>query len=136
MRKTRRALESTTAKLSEAQLSERIGQAKPIGKVRLLTGRLDMTPDAARSMCDRIRDSYPDMVAVFALVQDGRLNFVSCCGAEAVRAGAHAGNLLREVSAVCGGKGGGRADSAMSGGRDPGKIDAAFSRAEELLLQL
>ena len=136
LRKTRRALESATAKLSEAQLSERIGQAKPIGKVRLLTGRLDMTPDAARSMCDRIRDSYPDMVAVFALVQDGRLNFVSCCGAEAVRAGAHAGNLLREVSAVCGGKGGGRADSAMSGGRDPGKIDAAFSRAEELLLQL
>ena len=64
---------------------------------------------------------------------DGKLNFVACAGSEAVKAGAHAGNILKEISAICGGKGGGRPDSAMSGGRDLDKIDEALARVEEIL---
>ena len=133
LRETRRALESATAKLSAARLATIIDEARPVGNVRLLTARLDMKPDAARTLCDSIRADHPDMVAVFALVNDGKLNFIACCGPDAVKAGAHAGNLLREISAVCGGKGGGRPDSAMSGGRDLGKIDEALALAEKLL---
>ena len=133
LRETRRALESATAKLSAARLASIIDEARPVGKVRLLTARLDMKPDAARTLCDSIRADHPDMVAVFALVSDGKLNFIACCGPDAVKAGAHAGNLLREISAVCGGKGGGRPDSAMSGGRDMNKIDEALALAETLL---
>ena len=66
-------------------------------------------------------------------VSDGKLGFVVVAGADAVKAGAHAGNILREVAAVCGGKGGGRPDSAMGGGSDLSKIDAALAKAEELL---
>ena len=51
-----------------------------------------------------------------------------CCGK-----GAHAGNILREVSAVAGGKGGGRPDSAMSGGKDISKIQEALEKAKEVL---
>ena len=92
-----------------------------------------MKADAARNICDSIRAEHPDMVAVFALVNAGKLNFMACCGAEAVKAGAHAGNILREVSAVTGGRGGGRPDSAMSGGVDLSKIDEALAKAEEIL---
>ncbi len=117
IKEVKRELESANAKLSQAQLSSLIGSATVCGKVRYLTAKLEMRPDAARAVCDSIKSDYPDMVAVFAVVNEGKLNFVACCGAEAVKAGAHAGNILRDVSAIAGGKGGGRPDSAMSGGR-------------------
>ena len=50
--------------------------------------------------------------------------------------GAHAGNILKDISAIAGGKGGGRPDSAMSGGKDLDKIEAALARVEEILLSV
>ena len=92
-----------------------------------------MRPDAARGLCDTVKAKHSDAVAVFAAVSDGKLNFVAAAGSDAVKAGAHAGNILREISAICGGKGGGRPDSAMSGGRDLDKIDEALARVEAIL---
>ena len=128
-----RALESASAKLAESKLDSLIASAKQKGAFRILTAKLDAKPDAARTICDSIKSKYPDMVAVFATVDAERLNFVACCGADAVKAGAHAGNILREVSAVTGGKGGGRPDSAMSGGKDVSKIADALALVETLL---
>ena len=104
--------------------------------MKLLTAKLSMRPDAARGLADTVKAKLPDGVAVFAVVSDGKLNFIAAAGPEAVRAGAHAGKILSEVSAVTGGKGGGRPDSAMSGGRDLDKIDAALKRAEEIVAAL
>ena len=92
-----------------------------------------MKPDGARNLCDTVKSKYPDSVAVFAAVNDGKLNFVASAGADAVKAGAHAGNILKEISAIAGGKGGGRPDSAMSGGKDLDKVDEALSKVEEIL---
>ncbi|MBO5050934.1 MAG: alanine--tRNA ligase [Clostridia bacterium] len=133
LKEARRELESVNAKLSAAKLATIIDGAVQIGAYKLLTARLEMKVDAARTLCDSIRADHPDMVAVFALVNDGKLNFIACCGADAVKAGAHAGNILRAVSAVCGGKGGGRPDSAMSGGSDLSKIDEALASVAGLL---
>ena len=43
-----------------------------------------------------------------------------------------AGDLVREVSGLLGGKGGGRPDFAQAGGDDPSRLDAAFERLEAL----
>ncbi len=134
LKEVKRELESANAKLSAAKLAAIIGEAEQVGAYRVLTARLDMKVEAARTLCDSIRADYPDMVAVFALVNDGKLNFIACCGADAVRAGAHAGNILRAVSAVTGGKGGGRPDSAMSGGNDQSKIEEALATVKGLLV--
>ena len=72
-------------------------------------------------------------VCVFAVISDGKLNFVAAAGAEAVKAGAHAGKILGEISVICGGKGGGRPDNAMSGGKDLDKIDDALAMVKEIL---
>ena len=109
---------------------------KTVGPFSLITAKLDLRPDAVRTLCDSVKAKYSNGVAVFATVCDGKLNFVACAGADAVKAGAHAGNILREVSAICGGKGGGRPDSAMSGGRDVDKIDEALASVEGMLLSI
>ncbi len=89
--------------------------------------------DAVRSLGDSLRDRDPAIVAVFAIRGGGKLNFTAVCGQDAVAAGAHAGNLLREVAAITGGRGGGRPDSAASGGQDVSKVGEALAAAEGIL---
>jgi len=129
----RRELESLGAKISEIQAKSLTDSVKQVGKLKLLTARLEMKPDAARALSDSIKSKYPDGIAVFATVFEGKLNFIAAAGQEAVKLGAHAGKIISEVSAICGGKGGGRPDSAMSGGRDLDKIDAALARVEQIV---
>ena len=136
MREARREIDSLNSKISAMKMGELLGSAVDMGKVRLLTARLEMKIDSVRALCDSIKSDHPDMIAVFAIVNDGKLNFITCAGERAVSAGAHAGNILREVCAVCGGKGGGRADSAMSGGRDIDKIDDALLLAKEIVSKI
>ena len=133
LKETKRKLESAEARLSEVKLASMLADAEQVGAFRLLTAKLEMRPDAARTLCDSIRERHPDMVAVFALVADGKLNFITCAGADAVKAGAHAGKIASAVAAITGGKGGGRPDSAMSGGRDVDKVDDALASVKSLL---
>ena len=129
-------LESANARLAEIKTESLLSGLKNVGKFKLLVAKVDMRPDAVRGLCDTVKSKYSDGVAVFAAVADGKLNFVASAGQDAVKAGAHAGNILKEISAITGGKGGGRPDSAMSGGRDLDKVDEALNRVEEILSAL
>ena len=136
IKELRRELDSANSQIANAKAEALLSGIKTVGKFRLLAARVDMRPDQARGLSDSVKDKYSDAVAVFAAVADGKLSFVVAAGADAVRAGAHAGNILREVAAICGGKGGGRPDSAMGGGRDIDKIPEALAKAEEILANI
>ncbi len=129
----KRELDAANDKLSASKLDSVLASAVEIGAVKLAAVKLDTKPDAARNLSDKIKAEKPDTVALFAVVNDGKLNFVCACGADAVKAGAHAGNLCKQVSVICGGNGGGRPDSAMSGGKDLSKVDEALSAAKDIL---
>ena len=58
---------------------------------------------------------------------------LAVCGADAVKAGAHAGKLIKEITAQLGGKGGGRPDSAMGGVADLSKAEEVLSGVPALL---
>ncbi len=133
IKEMKRELDSANSKISEMQTEALFAGMKQVGAYKLLTAKVEMRPDAARLLGDTVKAKYADAVAVFAAVADGKLGFVVAAGPEAVKAGAHAGNILREVAAICGGKGGGRPDSAMGGGTDLSKIDAALAKVEEIL---
>ncbi len=137
IKELKRELDSANSRIAESKAEALLSSVKSIGKFKLLTARLDgMKPDAARALADTVKAKYPDAVAVFAIVSEGKLNFVAAAAPDAVKNGAHAGRLLGEVAAVTGGKGGGRPDSAMSGGKDIDKIDAALAKAEEIIASL
>ena len=136
IKELKRELDSANSQIANAKAEALFAGLKTVGKFRLLAAKVDMRPDQARGLCDTVKDKYSDGVAVFAAVSDGKLNFAVAAGAEAVKAGAHAGNILREVAAICGGKGGGRPDSAMGGGRDIDKIPEALAKAEEILANI
>ncbi|MBE6644468.1 MAG: alanine--tRNA ligase [Ruminococcaceae bacterium] len=133
IKETKRELDSANAKLSEIKTQSLLDGIKSVGKFKLLVAKIDARADEARGLCDSVKAKFSDGVAVFAAVSDSKLNFVCAAGQDAVKAGAHAGKIVGEIAAICGGKGGGRPDSAMSGGRDLNKIDEALARAEEIL---
>ena len=136
IKELRRELESANSQIANAKAEALLAGLKTVGSFKLLAAKVDMRPDQARGLCDTLKDKHPDAVAVFAAVADGKLNFAVAAGAEAVKAGAHAGNILREIAAICGGKGGGRPDSAMGGGKDIDKIPEALAKAEEILANI
>ena len=107
---------------------EDLQQGRLFGYCRISTPKQKL-----QRQIDNIKAKYPDAVAVIAAMNGDALTFVACAGAEAVRAGAHAGNILREIAAICGGKGGGRPDNAMAGGKDLSRVDEALAAVEEKL---
>ena len=130
----RREIDALNAKLASGSLDSLASAAKTVGNIRLIAADMgDMGMDAARSLCDAIKEKYHDTAAVIAIHSGDKLNFVAACGKDAVASGAHAGNLLKAVSAVTGGKGGGRPDSATSGGKDTSKIGDALAEAASVL---
>ncbi|MBQ7332984.1 MAG: alanine--tRNA ligase [Clostridia bacterium] len=133
IKEAKREIESLNSKISEIQAKSLTDSVKIVGKFKLLTARLEMKPDAARTLSDSVKAKYADGVAVFGVVNDGKLNFIAVCGKDAVANGAHAGKIISEISAICGGKGGGRPDSAMSGGKNLEKLDEALARVETIL---
>ena len=111
----KKEIDELNRKIAGMKLETLISDAKAVKSVRLIVSDLGNSGlDSARALCDSIKDKYADMVAVFAVHDGEKLNFVGAAGKDAVKAGAHAGKLLGAVSAVTGGKGGGRPDSATS----------------------
>ena len=92
--------------------------------------------DTVRNITDDFKSENDLAVTVIAIPGEGKINFVASCGKEAVKRGAHAGNLLKQLSAICGGGGGGRPDSAQSGGKQPENVDKALSAAAEILASM
>jgi len=97
--------------------------------IKLLVMKLSGTnADALRQAGDKLKSEKSGFVAVLA----GESNFYCVCDKEAVAKGFNAGNIVREISAVTGGKGGGRPDSAMAGIGDNSKIDEALEKFKEI----
>ena len=134
VRALKREIDQLNSKMAGGRVDSLIAGAKKVGSFVVIAEDLkDMSVDAVRSLGDTIKDKEPNAVAVFAIHSGDKLNFIAVCGKDAVKNGAHAGNILRDVSAVTGGRGGGRPDSAMSGGKDISKIAEALATVETLL---
>ena len=72
-------------------------------------------------------------MGVLATVNEGKITFLASCGKEAVKAGIKAGDIIKSVTAICGGKGGGKPDSAMGGGTDVLKVDDALASVDDFV---
>ncbi len=108
--------------------------AKPVGEMKVLTAVIpEADANRLRSMGDFLRDKEPKVVGVLAAVQGEKITFLAVCGKEAVKAGVKAGDIIKSVTALCGGKGGGKPDSAMGGGTDLLKLDDALASVDDFV---
>ena len=134
MKTLRQALEKFKSEASMGEAKQILASAKTVGGLHIITGtRQGVDAAALRVMGDFLRDKDPAVVGVLASIQGEKVTFLAVCGKDAVARGIKAGDLVKSVSAVCGGKGGGKPDSAMGGGTDLLKVDDALATVDDFV---
>ena len=134
MKELRQALEKFKAEASLGEARNFLMSAKDVGGLKVLTAhRSGLDAAALRQMGDFLRDKESNVVAVLASVNGEKISFLAVCGKDAVARGIKAGDLVKNVCAICGGKGGGKPDSAMGGGTDMLKLDDALASVDDFV---
>ena len=134
MKQLHQALEAFRSREAAGNAERILFAAHEVGGLKVVTATV---PDAdaarLRTMGDFLRDKDPKVVAVLAAVNEGKITFLAVCGKEAVKAGIKAGDIIKQVSAIAGGSGGGKPDSAMGGGKDPLMLDNALAMVDNVV---
>ena len=127
-------VEKFKAKESAGEADRFLFGARQVGELKVLTATIaDADANKLRQMGDMLRDKAPNVVAVLATVNGEKITFLAVCGKEAVAKGIKAGEIIKNVTAVCGGKGGGKPDSAMGGGTNVLKLDDALASIDDFV---
>ena len=128
MKELKQDIDKMKDKLFTGDIERCLFAAREVKGLKVLTLlRNDIAAGDLRKMGDFIRDKEPKAVGVLASTQGEKITLLAVCGKEAIAAGIKAGMLIKEVSAICGGSGGGKPDSAMGGGKDLTKLDDALA---------
>ena len=136
MKTLRQALEKFKSEASMGEAKQILASAKTVGGLHIITGtRQGVDAAALRVMGDFLRDKDPAVVGVLASIQGEKVTFLAVCGKDAVARGIKAGDLVKAVSAICGGKGGGKPDSAMGGGTDLLKVNDALATVDDFVAE-
>ena len=93
-------------------------------------------PDALRKLGDSVKDRNEPVIVLFAGVTGEKGTLYCVCTKETVEKGANAGKIVKEISALTGGKGGGKPDSAMAGIGDISKTDSALAELNTVISNL
>jgi alanyl-tRNA synthetase len=110
-------------------------EAKEIAGVRVITSRVaNAEAKELREMVDDLRSRLTSGIVLLAAETNGQVSLALGVTKDLTDR-YRAGDLIREVAIVVGGKGGGRPDFAQAGGSDPSKIDAAFERLDALIAE-
>ncbi len=134
IRRLKKELEAVNKKIASEAIDKAYESAVEIAGLRLVRANFSETSvDVLRDSADKIVAKDPKSVCLFSTVNESKVLLIASCGAEAVKLGAHAGNLLKAISPIVGGGGGGRPNSASSGGKDASKLCDAFAEAEKVL---
>ncbi|MDR0862763.1 MAG: alanine--tRNA ligase [Oscillospiraceae bacterium] len=134
LRELRRAVEAASAKAAVGEADSLLAGAVAVGNVRVIAAKVAASSaDDLRTLGDALRDKDASVVAVLTGQGDGKLSFLAVCGKDAVAAGVRAGDVIKHVTAICGGSGGGKPDSAMGGGKDVTKLDDALASVAEFV---
>ncbi|GAB2043611.1 alanine--tRNA ligase [Agathobaculum sp. TL06] len=134
LRTMAKKLEKLNGKLASMQMVDLFNVSRDVKGVNVVATKLeDASADVLRTMGDGIKEKAPNMVAVLSSVNDGKISLLCVCGAEAVKKGAHAGKIVKEVAKIVGGGGGGRPDSATAGGKQPEKLEEALEAVNNIV---
>ena len=135
MKEIRSQLEKFKEQASLGEARTFLTSAKEVKGLKLVTAQRDgMDANALRKLGDFLRDKEPKIVGVLASVNEGKVTLLAVCGKEAVASGVKAGDIIKAIAPICGGKGGGKPDSAMGGGTEVSKVDDALAAVDDLIL--
>ena len=126
--------ESLKSKAAQEAMGDVMDQAVDVNGVTLLAVSVDdVDMNGLRDLGDQLKGKIGEGVVLLASAHEGKVSLVAMATDEAMKKGAHAGNLIKAVAAKVGGGGGGRPNMAQAGGKNPAGIPDALEAAKEAL---
>ncbi|MCI7595499.1 MAG: alanine--tRNA ligase [Lachnospiraceae bacterium] len=126
--------ESMKSRLAKDALGDVMDQVKEIKGVELLAASLKgVDMNGLRELGDQLKEKLGEGVILLASETEGKVNLMAMATDEAMKKGAHAGNLIKGIASLVGGGGGGRPNMAQAGGKNPGGIAEALEEAVRIL---
>jgi len=131
LKEAEKELASLKSKASTGVLDDLIGTAVDVDGIKLLTAEVSGIADM-RDFMDKAKGKLKSGVIVFGMKNGPKVQLIAGVTKDLVEK-YHAGNIVREVAIICGGKGGGKPDMAMAGGTEPDKLKEALASVSALL---
>ena len=124
----RKLIEKMQAQQLKAEADRVMFGAKTVKGLKIITGIFpELSADDLRIMGDMLRDKDENIVAVLSSVVGEKISLLSVCGDAAIKKGIRAGDLIKHVTAIAGGSGGGKPERAMGGAKDELMLDNALA---------
>ena len=121
-------------KLAKDALGDVMDKVKEVKGIKVLaTSVAGVDMNGLRNLGDELKTKIGEGVVVLASAIDGKVSLLAMATEEAMKKGAHAGNLIKEIASLVGGGGGGRPNMAQAGGKNPAGIDDAMNKVIEVL---
>lgn len=127
--------EKLKSKMASDSLGDVLNQVKDVAGVKLLAANVpELDMNGLRNLGDKIKDKMGEGVVILASsTGPDKVSLVAMVSDEALKKGAHAGNLIKELAVLVGGGGGGRPNMAQAGGKNASGINDVIAKAPEVL---
>ena len=127
-------IEALKAKMAGSAAEDIIKNAENVNGVNVVCAVIEDTDtNGLKTMGDELKNKLGSAVVVLASVKEGKIGLVAMATDDAVKKGAHSGNIIKAAAAVCGGGGGGKPNMAQAGGKDASKLAEAVEKAKEVI---
>lgn len=127
-------IDKLNGEMARARSGKMLESAQDVGGVKVISAAVNgVKADVLRNMGDEVKADHDDVVGVISTVNDGKASILVVCGKAAIEKGAHAGRIVKDFTALCGGSGGGRPDSAMGGTTEIFKVDEAMAQLPSIV---
>ncbi|WP_125607636.1 alanine--tRNA ligase [Lapidilactobacillus bayanensis] len=135
LKDTQRDLQNLKAKAAQAQANDAL-QTETVDAWQLTSAIVpNVSMNELRQLADHWRDKPAGDILILGTAQNGKANLLVATTPDAVKRGAKAGDLIKNIAPVIGGGGGGRPDMAQAGGKLADKLPAALAQAKKYLTE-
>ena len=125
---------SLKSKFAAMGIEDIVASSKSIKGVNVISYELkDVDGETLRDVCEKVRDKVENSISLLMSASSGKVVICAMATKDAVAKGAHCGKLIKEVSTLLGGGGGGRPDMAQAGGKLPEKIQEAIEESYKIV---
>ncbi len=127
--------EKLKAQIANNALGDVTSDIKEVNGVKYIATSVDnVDMNELRNLGDKLKEQIGSGVVLIVSAQgQDKVNMIAMATDDAVKKGAHAGNLIKAVASIVGGGGGGRPNMAQAGGKKPEGIPELLSKVSEVL---
>ena len=122
------------SKFASMGIDDIVSSSRKVKDINVIAYELkDVDSDTLRDVCEKVRDKGPNSIVLLMSANAGKVIICAMATKDAVAKGAHCGKLIKEISSMLGGGGGGRPDMAQAGGKMPEKIQEAIEESYKIV---